>query len=209
MDKIKLGIGVPLIQNTVPVEFFESFVSMRKPNNHVFFRSGGYQGLDVIRNNLVDAARKYGCTHLLFLDIDHRHNPDTITKLLSHNLPIVSGLSFMRVEPYSVCAFNGMINNYKSIENIPENELIEVDSVGSACLLVNMEVFDKIKKPYFSFMKNPDPNIQFDIGEDVYFCNLVKQAGYKIFIDTSCTNKHLGTVEVDKEFSAIWNRGEK
>ncbi len=209
MKDIKIAIGVPLSHNTIPIEFFESFIQMKKPNNHVFFRAGGYQGLDHMRNQLVDAAQRYNCSHLLFLDVDHRHNPDTIVKLLSHNLPIVSGLSFMRNPPYSVCAFNGMINNYKEIENIPDNEIIEVDSVGGACLLVNMDVFKNIKKPYFKFMKNPDPNIDFDIGEDVYFCNLVKQAGYKIYIDTSCTNKHLGTIEVDREFSVIWNKENK
>ena len=208
MKEIKLGIGVPLTHNTLPVEFFESFVAMRKPQKHMFFRANSYQGLAVMRNQLVEAAQKNNCTHLLFLDVDHRHNPDTIVRLLSYDLPIVSGLSFMRVPPYSPCVFSGCINNYKTIKIIPKNTLLEVDSVGGACLLVNMDVFKNIQKPYFSFMKNPDHNVPFDIGEDVYFCNLVKQAGYKIYVDTGCINKHLGVIEVDEEVCNIWEIGE-
>lgn len=206
MQEIKIAIAIPLTHKFVPIEFFESYVAMLKPFKHVFIHAGGYQGLDVIRNNLVEGAKKYLCSHILFLDIDHRHNKDTIVKLLSHNLPIVSGLSYMRNEPYEPCLFRGEINNYRTVTQWAENELIEVDSVGAACLLINMDVFNNIKHPYFQFMKNPDPSSQFDIGEDVYFCNKIKKAGYKIFVDTSCGNSHIGTVEVNKEFFDKWEK---
>lgn len=207
--QIKLAIAVPLTFDSIPIQFFESFVAMKKPFQHIFIHAGGYRGIDHIRNQLVDAAKKYDCTHILFLDVDHRHNPDTIVKLISHNKQIVSGLSYRRVPPFEVCAFNGQINAYKEIVDWEDGSLIEVDSVGAACLLIDMEVFNNIEKPYFMFMENPDPNSKFGIGEDVVFCNRVKQAGYKIYVDTSCTNKHLATVEIDGEVSTIWKRGEK
>ncbi|MHB8871223.1 MAG: glycosyltransferase family 2 protein [Candidatus Doudnabacteria bacterium] len=208
MKDIKLAIATPLTYNSVPIQFFESYLSMIKPCRHIFIHSGGYQGLDVIRNNLIDGARNLNCTHILFLDIDHRHHPETITKLLSHKKPIVSGLSYMRNDPYEPCIFRGMINAYETITEWNYGELIEVDSVGAACLLVDMKVFKDIQKPYFQFLPNPDPMSRFGLGEDVVLCNKLKQAGYKIFVDTSCTNSHIGRVEVNKEFSAIWN-GEK
>ena len=205
MKNIKIAIGVPLSHNSVPIEFFESFIQMKKPVSHMFLRAGGYQGVDSMRNQLVKAAMQYSCTHILFLDVDHRHHPDTIPKLLSHNLPIVSGLSYMRNDPYEPCLFRGIINNYKTVTEWEDGELIEVDSVGGACLLVDIEVLKKIKDPFLKFMENPDPTVEFAIGEDVYFCNRAKQEGYKIYVDTSIQNSHLGIVEVNKEFSEKWN----
>lgn len=205
MKDTKLAIATPLSGNTIPVEFFESYIQMRKPHNHIFLRAGGYQGVAHMRNQLVDGARQYNCTHILFLDVDHRHNIDTISMLLSHNKPIVSGLSFMRQGDYEPCMFRGIINRYETVTEWEEDELVEVDSVGGACLLVDMKVFDDIKYPWFDFMVNPDPAVKFGIGEDVYFMNKCKQAGYKIYVDTRCTNSHLGTIEVNEEVYKRWN----
>lgn len=207
MNNVKLAIASPLSHNSIPLPFFESYLAMVKPYKHMFLHAGGYQGVDHMRNQLIDGAIKYDCTHILFLDIDHRHHPETISKLFSHNKPIVSGLSYMRVEPFEPCMFTGMINKYETIREWEENSLIEVDSVGAACLLVDMKVFNKIKWPYFCFLPNPVPEIPYSIGEDVVFCNKLKQAGYKIYIDTSCTNHHIGQIEVNGDVYKKWNGG--
>lgn len=197
MKDIKLAIAVPLTYRHIPIEFFESYLAMEKPCAHMFLHASSYQGLDAIRNKLVDGAIGYGCTHILFLDVDHRHHNKTIPMLFSHGESIVSGLSYMRNDPYEPCLFRGEINNYETVYDWKDGELVEVDSVGAACLLIDLDVFKEIQKPYFQFMKNPDPNVKFDIGEDVVFCNKAKRAGYKIFVDTRCENKHLATIEVD------------
>lgn len=208
-NNVKLAICLPLTFPYIPVEFFDSMMAMKKPCRHVFLRVGGYQGLDQVRNKLVEAAINYDCTHVLFLDVDHNHNPETITKLFSHNKPIVSGLNYMRNDPFEPCMFKGMINKYETITEWVDGDLIEVDSVGAACLLVDINVFKNIQSPYFSFMKNPDLNIPFDIGEDVYFCNKAKQVGYKIYVDTSLETNHLATIEINKKFNQIWDKGAK
>lgn len=206
METLKIAIAVPLSSSSIPVEFFESYIALKKPTNHIFLRAGGYQGVAHMRNQLVNGAYQYGCSHILFLDIDHRHHPDTIPMLLSHEQPIVSGLSFMRQEPYEPCMFRGLINRYKTVMEWEKDELIEVDSVGGACLLVNMDVFKNISPPYFDFIQNPDPTVKYGIGEDVYFCNKVKQVGYKIYVDTRCANKHIGSIEVDEGVYKRWNK---
>lgn len=203
---MKLAIATPLSGNVVPVEYFESVLAMKKPADYIFLRAGSYQGVAHMRNQLVEGAKQYGCTHILFLDVDHRHNIDTIPMLMSHNKPIVSGLSFMRQDPYEPCMFRGMINRYETVTEWEEDELVEVDSVGCACLLIDMEVFENIERPWFDFIANPDPTVKYGIGEDVYFCNKAKMAGYKIYVDTSIQNSHLGIVEVNKEFSDKWNK---
>lgn len=205
MKNIKLAIAVPLSHNSVPLPFFESYVAMIKQCRHMFLHASSYQGVDHMRNQLIEGAIVYNCSHILFLDVDHRHHPETITKLLSHKLPIVSGLSYTRNADYEPCMFRGMINKYETITEWEENSLVEVDSVGASCLLVDMKVFNDIQRPYFKFMENPDPTAKYGIGEDVVFCNKAKQAGYKIYVDTSCTNKHIGQIEVDGDIYKKWN----
>ena len=205
---IKIGIGVPLSHENVPFAFLESLIAMRKPTNFILIRASGYVGIANMRNQLVKAALENDCSHLLFLDIDHYHNPETMTRLLSHNKPIVAGLSFMRTEPYEPAMFRGQINSYKTVTEWEKNSLIEVDTVGCAAMLVQTEVFKKIGEPYFQFMKNPNPDIPYDIGEDVCFCNKAKEFGYKIYVDTALPNKHMGYIGVDEDFWRIWTRGQ-
>jgi len=204
MEDLKICIGFPLSVNMVPVEFLESMLAMKKPMKHMFVRASAYLGVDHMRNQLVEAAISYDCTHLLFLDTDHRHHPETIIKLLSLDLPIVSGLSFKRLPPFEPTMYMGEINSFETIMEWEPEALIEVDFVGAAAMLVKIDVLKEMKYPYFKFTKNPDPEIKFDIGEDAYFCKQVKELGYKIYVDTALPNKHIGNVEVDQDFYEIF-----
>lgn len=206
--EFKLAICTPITWSHVPIQFLDSMLGMIKPNNHVFLHSGGFR-LDHIRNQLAKAAITMNCTHILFLDNDHYFEADTIKKLLSHDLPIVGGLSFQRVPPYEPVMYRGRINEYKTVTEWKEKSLVEVDTTGTGCLMIKREVFEKIDPPWFEFMKNPDPNVPYGIGEDVIFCNKAKLEGYKIFVDTSCTNKHIGTVECDFDLYKNWKKIEE
>jgi len=201
LSNFKLAIGIPCSWKNVDIDFAFSLITMKKPSNYVIIKSGNGR-IDEMRNQIIEGAKQNNCSHILFLDADHIHNVETIPKLLSCEKPIVSGLSFMRTPPYEPVMFRGAINSYETVMEWEEGSLIEVDSVGGASLLVDMKVFEDVEPPYFQFWKNPsdDPNLFPIIGEDVVFCNKAKKAGYKIFVDTSCTNKHLGSIEVDKAY---------
>lgn len=203
LDNIKLGILLPCTWSHVHVQLLDSMLAMKQPPNTIFLRSGGYR-LDEIRNNLVLAALNRKCTHILFIDSDHYFEPNTIYKLLSHNLDVVGALCYERVPPYDPVMLKGIINGYSRIKNFKKGDLVKVDATGCGCLLVNCNVFKKIQLPYFHFMDNPDPNIKFKIGEDVYFCNLLKTFGYDIFVDTSVYTKHIGQIEVDHNTREQW-----
>ena len=55
-----------------------------------------------------------------------------------------------------------------------------------------MEVFYNLPAPWFQFVKTD----QGTIGEDFWFCQEARKAGYKIFVDTSVPSGHLATIEV-------------
>ena len=214
-SKINLLIGLPVSWEHIPLPFFESWIGFTQEFiNHkikfsVMIGSRGRQ--DDQRNFIINNILKYTdeYTHILFLDVDHRFPSDTIIKLLNHNKPIVSGLSFRRTAPYNPVIFNWdeSIEEYETIEEWEDNSLIEVDATGGACLLVDINVLKKMDFPYFEFYSGYDRNgRKIRISEDLYFCKKLKELGYKIYVDTSCTNNHLGLLNVNETTWRNYNK---
>jgi len=189
-----IAIGLPTNWDYLSIQFFQSWIEMKKPKHSVVIGNRGRQ--DDQRNSIINAVLKDGSfSHILFLDTDHYHNPETIVKFLSHNQPIVSGLSFRRSEPYDPIMFRQTSNGFENITQWDDGELLEVDAIGAASLLVDIEVLEKMKGPWFEM------NYKFGEGvvsEDFAFCLKAKSLGYKVLCDTSCGNSHLGILNVNK-----------
>ena len=191
-----IAIGLPCNWDFLPIQFFESWIELKKPQHSVIIGNRGR--VDDQRNSIIHAALKDDSfSHVLFLDTDHRHHPDTIPKLLQHDKQIVSGLSFRRSEPYDPIMFKEENNRFKNITEWEENELVQIDAVGAASLLVKTEVFKRMDKNKWFEMNYPYHNGV--VSEDFGFCIKVRNLGYKIFVDTSCTNAHIGTLNVTQD----------
>lgn len=126
------------------------------------------------RDRIVNLALENNCTHLWFCDSDMMFPPDTLNKLMSHEVDIVGARYNKRVDG--------------QISTVPGDftGLTAVPFVPTGCLLINCEVFKKIGKPYFSFDDGAE-------SEDVYFCQKSQAAGYETFCDPSIVMGHLGT----------------
>lgn len=191
--EIKLAIGIPCNFQMVPLAFFESMMLLERPDFELIMKDAGH--IDDMRNDVVLTAQRAGCTHLIMMDTDMIYHPQTITKLLAHNLPIVGALTFRRYPPFDPLMLKQAENyKYKTIAEWNEGELIEVDATGTGCIMFNMGIFDKMPFPWFRVRKNPDGSV---IGEDIGFCKDLKEAGYKIFVDTAIPSSHLTTLAVN------------
>jgi len=133
-------------------------------------------------------------SHIFFMDSDMTPPPDIITKLIAHDKDIVSGIAFKRFAPYEPCFFKSITEDKaEHYFDYPENELLEVEGVGMACCLIKREVFDKLEEPYF-FPKE-------GIGEDLAFCVRAKEAGFKMYVDTSIVVGHVtNAIITDQHF---------
>lgn len=174
------------------------------------------------RNEVARQAVKEGCTHVFFMDDDMIMPPSAIHRLLAHQKPIVSGLCHLRTPPF----FPSMFMNDRGsregrifyLKNWPRNQLIEVDAVGMACVLIETEVFKQITElevegneaqcPKCEQTFVPEPLKpkgsdvfylygrarpgEMTVGEDVHFCHLAQEAGFKVHVDTSIKFGHLG-----------------
>jgi len=128
------------------------------------------------RARLVQEALDQSCTHILWLDSDMRFPKDTLVRLLMHEKPVVAANYSTRQQPYLPTAMD--------FQNQPMFEgegLVEARYCGMGVMLVDMDVFREMSKPWFAlgYAKVVDDYS----GEDTYFCERARQAGVKILVD--------------------------
>lgn len=141
--------------------------------------------VDRARNNIVKAFLNGEYTNLFFVDSDTVPPPEALERLLSHNLPIVSGMT--------------PIHNNEDVEqrdNCPARRftgLQPIDYCGASCLLIKREVFESINPPYFTFIMSDD-NTEILKSEDLNFCSRLKK--YQIMADTDIICRHVKEIEL-------------
>jgi len=200
----KLGIGFPVVDKAVPLDFMVSFVTLEKPEYTLLvprFATGEFfRDIAQVRNNLVDQALDEGCTHLLMIDTDQvYHDPKTIQKLLDCGSMIAGGPVHRRYPPFDLILYRGTLGKYKYIPDdiIYSGDVIDIDATGAGCLLFNMEIFDQIKRPWFeNWIDKATGN---HVGEDIGLCHKARTLGMSIRADTSIKVGHMTLFEVTEE----------
>ncbi|MBI4015907.1 MAG: hypothetical protein HY362_04280 [Candidatus Aenigmarchaeota archaeon] len=184
-------IAVVVHRGFVYADTFMSIWDMKKPGK---FRLASVKGgmLDTARNRAVqEFLRDTKATHLFFVDSDMVLPADGLVKLLAHGKSIVSGIYFKKENPYYPVICREAGKGYEPVEDYTEG-LIEIDGCGAGCLLISREAAETILKivgeengfpAFFSFAHG--------ISEDFWFCEKAKEAGLKIFCDTTVKCGHL------------------
>ena len=189
---MKVMIGLPIHR---PIEFkvFESFVRLINSKRDIEYT------FTMIQNSIIHDAREYvvnkfmesDCSHLMFIDSDMTFHPQSVQYLLRHGKDFVTAKAFKRVYPYQPC-FYTKLQVYPKIELESPieygNGLLPIEGCGMSCVLISKSVFEKIEKPYFF----PIP----EVGEDLSFCYKVKEAGIKMYCDTTIQFGHVAHVEI-------------
>jgi hypothetical protein len=143
------------------------------------------------RTQLVNEALEENADYVLWLDSD-MHIPSTILKKLSlHNKDIVACTYSTRYKPYNTVAFMDFDNPPARLG--ATKGLHEVFAVGMGCMLVKTDVYKNLPKPWFNHAYNEE--LDDFSGEDIWFCKLAKEHGYKVYVDCDTSNlvAHVGT----------------
>lgn len=153
----------------------------------------GWRGvpIDVARNRLVKDARELGVRRLFFLDSDNiAEAPNAIQRLISQELPIVSGLYYSKKGYPGMWRLTPDGRSYNAITQFPTEHLIEVDAIGMGCCLIDLRVFDRIQEPWFEWQIK-DPEHQDGVySEDFVFCRKARAAGFRIYVQTGIRFRH-------------------
>lgn len=145
--------------------------------------------------------------YLVFFDDDMLFPADTLQKLVSHGLPVVGGLYFMKDVPFEPVMFRyksrllvpsalyGETGFYNIVATWEPNSLIEVDGIGCGCMAIQRKVLEILEYPWFNHAEGT---------EDLFFCRKVQQAGFKIHMDTSVICGHCTSMAISIDNYMAW-----
>jgi hypothetical protein len=158
----------------------------------LFFQNGSV--LPEQRHLLAKSAMAANCEQVLWLDSDMVF-PSNIYQLLSkHNKDAVACYYSTRSEPFRSVAFLDNRDMTKTL--LAKSGLHVVNSVGMGIMLTSIDIFKKIPPPWFSFryLSSYDSYL----GEDIVFCELLKEYDYDVFVDADASNHcfHLASLEI-------------
>lgn len=168
-----------------------------------------YQRTDLARNRASMELLKSNFTHLLMMDIDHVHPADIIQRLARwvvkdpKKYQVVGGLNFRRSEPYDPCAYRiGQDGSMWTIAWEKEDEILEVDRLGTGSILIAREVLETIPPPWFV---NDYSQAWRDAwpGEDIAFSKKCKEHGIPMWVDLTVTSPHITPAIID---GSTWER---
>lgn len=142
-----------------------------------------------IAQNFNKGVRKMQGEWAWFMGDDHDFAPDTLLRLLDHNVDVVIPPTLCKVMPFLPCVMHGN-GNMKwdeemiiySWEELSKSGLLALprgDFIGQAGMLVRKPVLDRVGDPWFKagFL---DPG---RLQEDMTFCMQLQELGYTIWID--------------------------
>ncbi len=210
----KEGVNDPTVTVCVPSASLSRYVSFETSLSALFVPIGSdevrIQSASPARNRN-EAVRRNVTEYYYFIDDDQMFNSNILISLMAHRLPIVAAFTILKAPPFLPVIFKGEDRlpdgtrrattfTFKELDN--KTGLLPVWAVGGTGLLVQREVFTRIPAPWFELGRfNPE-----ECGEDLSFCEKVREAGYPIFVDLDARQGHLSPVAAwpDKLADGTW-----
>ncbi len=141
-----------------------------------------------IAKNFNDMARKMLSSNeyqwLWILGDDHVFTSDLLINLLDRDVDMITPFCLRRAEPFDTVVHECHDKGYGRIPKANFNNasgIFDVTdfTVGNAGTLIRRKVFETIPAPWFENGKS-HPEVG---GSDLYFCEKVRQAGFKMWLD--------------------------
>lgn len=157
----------------------------------------------VARNRLIQTAIDEEFDRLALLDDDHKFKPDTLKRLLAHDVDMVTALYVTRSWPHRPLVFDLVDENGSALFSYLEEppRFREIPNAGMGFCVFKTEVFKKMEKPWFRLGELDKETWSDDLG----FFNRARAAGFKLYVDETIVIGHLGTMVV----TPLWDEKDK
>lgn len=203
MTPPRVMVGLPVYQD-IPPMFVQCLLALQANPPcamELAWRMGSPE-IGEVRNQITADFLASECTHLLFIDCDILFTPEKISRLLSHDDLIVSGLYPFKVD--------GPLRWVATPDPAGEKRgaLQKVIGIGAGFMLIKREVFEAIGRDQNGkYLSHDDARWEFNfwqhgtfdfngklryLNEDYAFCKLAADAGFTIWADTGCPVQHIG-----------------
>lgn len=151
------------------------------------------------RNEIVEFALAQNAQYIFWLDDDVIAPGDAFLKLYNHQKDIINGVYWSKSNPPMPLMFRNHLEG--PYWNWHIGDLLEIDAAGNGLTLVKTDVYRKISEvvggPWYSTEYSSFPGVNSSPSnntEDLYFYWKARQAGYKIWVDTSVQALHYDKV---------------
>lgn len=190
MTATKVLAGNPTGKMPVCNDFFDCFYALDLPEGSISGRRVVGGSISNNLNTLVDMAIDEGCTHLFIVEDDSLFGRDTVMRLLAHDVPVVAGLCRSRAMPFRSYVYSGIDGDegltYYTLKPTDKG-LIRCAATGMGGILINTEVFKKLKKPYFQTYFAGTK----EWTQDIVFGKSLIDAGIDVYCDLGVTIGHV------------------
>ena len=190
---MKLMVAVPTV-DYVPADFVKSLaqLSLRLGRERIpaDVEIVGGTLVYIARERLAHRAIRDEYTHVLWLDSDMIFKPSIVEDLLFCGKEMVCGAFVSRRPPYGPCVYTDISDpaNMKKVENFG-TEPFRVDGCGFAAVLTSVSLLDAVQSNFGTCFR---PTEQY--GEDLAFCDRVKQLGREIWCEPTVRPGHIAHV---------------
>lgn len=140
-------------------------------------------------NTIVEEALAQDITHIFWTESDMILPKDAVIKLAKMQKPIASGVYFLRGGSGQPCLYKHTPVEIKEnpylhtpVTVYDERKPFRVDCPGMGCVLISMDVFRTIEKPWFDLKSNSHGKKD-GYGQDLYFYTKVRWAGFEVWVN--------------------------
>ncbi len=171
-------------------ECYASLIGIEKPAGTVFLQCKSMS----VADNFNKIAREFLASTakwLFLVNDDHVWSPNTLMKLLAHDVDVVTGLYVARTLPFMPVIFDRTTAEGLVIPRYlerGEHGLVPIKAAGDGCLLIRRKVLEAIADPWWELGK-PESD---KCCHDVLFSKKVADAGFQMYADLEVIVGHLG-----------------
>jgi len=142
------------------------------------------------RELLVEHALEHDAGWIFWVDSDVLIPCDALVKLFSRNAGICGGLIVTKSDnPQPLILYKGMSAQPPEFK---KDDLVKCDAMGFGCTLMNMDIFRKLEKPWFTEgYEALEANKSYTCTEDAHLMYRAGEAGFDCYVDTSIICKHV------------------
>lgn len=186
---MKVAVAIPTGEIGPYTIFYDSLINNGFPCQVQFIQCRG-ANIAENRNKLVESALESNCDYIWHVDSDQVFAPETLKKLLAHEVDVVSGLYVSRAPPFAPQMYDkedekGWVAPKLLTPDVRGTH--EVKCVGAGCMLVHRRVYEKLEKPWWTLGQLEKSGW----CDDVDWCRRVRLAGFTILCDTDIPVGHM------------------
>lgn len=204
-NDLKVLAGSPCGKTPVFDQFYDAFSALAMPEGSIKHRMNGGSVPENL-NALVELAQNENCSHIFIVEDDSSFAPDSLIRLLMHDKPVVAGLCRSRQAPFLPYIYSGVDENGLIWRPLTKDDsgLIKVGATGMGGILIRMDVFDKLAKPYFKHYYID----RVPWGQDVIFGKSLIEAGIDVWCDLDVIIWHatqcvLGSEKIGDQWKTV------